>query len=296
MAERLPPGTYDAESLKLPYLVNGLEPSSLHCGDSNGEHHSRSDSVASSCPPSQTGIDTDANGLVSHGDFGTYESNPFNQVQDVLTSNGGDDQSSVRFPKGSNLPVFNNCVSERADDRDPGPLQDTGNGSRSRNSAALGNDNQIEAEWIEQFEPGVYITLVALKDGTRDLKRVRFSRRRFGEHQAESWWSENRENVYKRYNVRGSDMSSATSHASRRGGREVGTAALSGVDAVVPHRRGGRRDGGSLGQRLGEVVGRIIGRAVSGGEGRPDLNELCVAGSVSDVTAMIVRHEQEQKP
>lgn len=174
MAERLPPGTYDAESLKLPYLVNGLEPSSLHCGDSNGEHHSRSDSVASSCPPSQTGIDTDANGLGSHGDFGTYESNPFNQVQDVLTSNGGDDQSSVRFPKGSNLPVFNNCVSERADDRDPGPLQDTGNGSRSRNSAALGNDNQIEAEWIEQFEPGVYITLVALKDGTRDLKRVRF--------------------------------------------------------------------------------------------------------------------------
>ncbi|XP_031118870.1 PH, RCC1 and FYVE domains-containing protein 1-like [Ipomoea triloba] len=218
MAERLPPGTYDTESLKLPYLVNGLEPSSVHCGDSNGERHSRSDSVASSCPASQTGIDTDVNGLGSHGDFGTYETNQFNQVQDVLTSNGGDDQSSVRFPKGSNLPAFNNCVSERAEDRDPGPFQDTGNGLRSRNSAALGNDSQIEAEWIEQYEPGVYITLVALKDGTRDLKRVRFSRRRFGEHQAESWWSENRENVYKRYNVRGSDMSSASSHASRRSG------------------------------------------------------------------------------
>ncbi|XP_019153344.1 PREDICTED: uncharacterized protein LOC109149797 [Ipomoea nil] len=197
MAERLPPGTYDAESFKLPHLVNGLEPSNLNCGDSNGEHRSRFDSVAS--------IDTDVNGVGSHGDFGTYEANPFNQVQDVPTSNGGDDQSSVRFPKGSNLP-------ERADDRDPG------NGSRSRNSAALGNDNQIEAEWIEQYEPGVYITLVALREGTRDLKRVRFSRRRFGEHQAESWWSENRENVYKRYNVRGSDMSSASSHVSRRSG------------------------------------------------------------------------------
>lgn len=34
--------------------------------------------------------------------------------------------------------------------------------------------NQVEAEWIEQFEPGVYITLIALRDGTRELKRVRF--------------------------------------------------------------------------------------------------------------------------
>ncbi|XP_078433942.1 PH, RCC1 and FYVE domains-containing protein 1-like [Wolffia australiana] len=61
----------------------------------------------------------------------------------------------------------------------------------------------IEAEWIEQCEPGVYITLVALRDGSRDLKRVRFSRRRFGEHQAEAWWLENRHRVYQRYNVRG---------------------------------------------------------------------------------------------
>lgn len=36
------------------------------------------------------------------------------------------------------------------------------------------DSNQIEAEWIEQFEPGVYITLIALRDGTRELKRVRF--------------------------------------------------------------------------------------------------------------------------
>ncbi|KAK9903687.1 hypothetical protein M0R45_001047 [Rubus argutus] len=59
--------------------------------------------------------------------------------------------------------------------------------------------NTVDAEWIEQYEPGVYITLVALRDGTRDLKRVRFSRRRFGEHQAEIWWSDNREKVYEKY-------------------------------------------------------------------------------------------------
>jgi Transcription factor regulating root and shoot growth via Pin3 len=36
------------------------------------------------------------------------------------------------------------------------------------------NSSQVEAEWIEQYEPGVYLTLVALVDGTRELKRVRF--------------------------------------------------------------------------------------------------------------------------
>lgn len=31
-----------------------------------------------------------------------------------------------------------------------------------------------DAEWVEQDEPGVYITLTALPGGARDLKRVRF--------------------------------------------------------------------------------------------------------------------------
>ena len=35
-------------------------------------------------------------------------------------------------------------------------------------------NNQVEAEWIEQYEPGVYLTLVSLRDGTKELKRVRF--------------------------------------------------------------------------------------------------------------------------
>jgi hypothetical protein len=35
-------------------------------------------------------------------------------------------------------------------------------------------NNQVEAEWIEQYEPGVYLTLVSLGDGTKELKRVRF--------------------------------------------------------------------------------------------------------------------------
>ncbi|KAF2322507.1 hypothetical protein GH714_017359 [Hevea brasiliensis] len=56
-------------------------------------------------------------------------------------------------------------------------------------------------EWVEQDEPGVYITLVSLPGGAKDLKRVRFSRKRFSEKQAEQWWAANRARVYQQYNV-----------------------------------------------------------------------------------------------
>ncbi|XP_062180342.1 PH, RCC1 and FYVE domains-containing protein 1-like [Phragmites australis] len=57
-----------------------------------------------------------------------------------------------------------------------------------------------EVQLIEQFEPGVYVTLIQLKDGTKVFKRVRFSKRRFVENQAEEWWRENQERVFKKYN------------------------------------------------------------------------------------------------
>lgn len=43
------------------------------------------------------------------------------------------------------------------------------NGNRTKESDARGDD-----EWVEQDEPGVYITLTALPGGLKDLKRVRF--------------------------------------------------------------------------------------------------------------------------
>jgi hypothetical protein len=43
------------------------------------------------------------------------------------------------------------------------------NGSRQSDAASC-----QEAEWVEQDEPGVYITLTALPGGATDLKRVRF--------------------------------------------------------------------------------------------------------------------------
>eukprot|EP00250_Pteridium_aquilinum_P013741 c21544_g1_i1 orf=570-4103(-) len=61
----------------------------------------------------------------------------------------------------------------------------------------------VDTEWVKQHEPGVYITFTSLPGGGKDLKRVRFSRKKFSEKQAEQWWAENRVQVYEQYNVRG---------------------------------------------------------------------------------------------
>nr|XP_016467281.1 PREDICTED: uncharacterized protein LOC107789916 [Nicotiana tabacum] len=79
----------------------------------------------------------------------------------------------------------------------------TKNGGRTKEC-----DSRNENEWVEQDEPGVYITLTSLPGGVKDLKRVRFSRKRFSEKQAEQWWAENRARVYELYNVRVVDKAS----------------------------------------------------------------------------------------
>ncbi|PON99646.1 Regulator of chromosome condensation (RCC1) family with FYVE zinc finger domain-containing protein [Trema orientale] len=215
LAKKLPPGVYDSESMKLAYLPNGLDQNGMHYPDQNGEHHSRSDSITSTGTDSALLNGTHAFNYSPRDSTGTNEIN-VQQNRERLTSNGTGDQSDVRLSNGGGNQTDTSSVSEALDGKDSGPFQDGENGMRSRNSALPGSNNQVEAEWIEQYEPGVYITLVALRDGARDLKRVRFSRRRFGEHQAETWWSENREKVYERYNVRGSDKASVSGQTARR--------------------------------------------------------------------------------
>ncbi|XP_042412359.1 PH, RCC1 and FYVE domains-containing protein 1-like [Zingiber officinale] len=78
-----------------------------------------------------------------------------------------------------------------------GSVSEVGNGREEKIS-----NSTLPSEWVQQHEPGVYITLTSLPGGMKDLKRVRFSRKRFSEKQAEQWWSENRARVYEQYNVR----------------------------------------------------------------------------------------------
>ncbi|KAJ8750913.1 hypothetical protein K2173_016094 [Erythroxylum novogranatense] len=64
---------------------------------------------------------------------------------------------------------------------------------------SISNASDMETEWVEQDEPGVYITIRALPGGKRELRRVRFSRERFGEVHARVWWEENRARIHEQY-------------------------------------------------------------------------------------------------
>ncbi|KAK9757431.1 hypothetical protein RND81_01G162400 [Saponaria officinalis] len=217
MAERLPPGAYNTD--KLHQLPNGLNSNGSHFPDANEEHPSRPNATNGSNVASSTGdraMSNEAQGLLQS----PRESYKLDENSHL--SNIRDDQLNSKLSSATGgLQSFGSFVSDSdvSEARISESTQDGQNSSRPRSPIPVGNNNnnnQVEAEWIEQYEPGVYITLVALRDGTRDLKRVRFSRRRFGEHQAETWWSENREKVYEKYNVRESDKSSISGQTARR--------------------------------------------------------------------------------
>lgn len=71
---------------------------------------------------------------------------------------------------------------------------------RSRElSVSVSNASDQEREWVEEDEPGVYITIRALPGGIRELRRVRFSREKFSEMHARLWWEENRARIHDQY-------------------------------------------------------------------------------------------------
>ncbi|KAL6533655.1 hypothetical protein OROHE_013488 [Orobanche hederae] len=71
--------------------------------------------------------------------------------------------------------------------------------SRDEASVSVSNASDIESEWIEEDEPGVYITIRQVADGARELRRVRFSREKFGEVHAKMWWETNRDRIQAQY-------------------------------------------------------------------------------------------------
>ncbi|XP_051122708.1 PH, RCC1 and FYVE domains-containing protein 1-like [Andrographis paniculata] len=74
--------------------------------------------------------------------------------------------------------------------------------SRRRCSETKAVRVQLASEQVVQYEAGVLLTIAASPTGLGELRRVRFSRRRFTEAQAEKWWSENEAEVCDRYHVR----------------------------------------------------------------------------------------------
>ncbi|XP_061350338.1 PH, RCC1 and FYVE domains-containing protein 1 [Gastrolobium bilobum] len=77
------------------------------------------------------------------------------------------------------------------------------NSNATRSESQQETNEGLKAECVEQYEPGVYITFTTLPCGKKGLKRVRFSRRRFSQKEAERWWEENQGTVYHKYEIEG---------------------------------------------------------------------------------------------
>lgn len=111
---------------------------------------------------------------------GTYEKAESKPAQMLNNTNGAHQMrnNTLNQDNSPNETSKEGCAKGREDmaSDDAKKVSELGrngdNGSRAQ--SLLGSSNQEEKEWIEQYEPGVYITLVAFRDGTRELKRVRF--------------------------------------------------------------------------------------------------------------------------
>ncbi|XP_016501965.1 protein BREVIS RADIX-like [Nicotiana tabacum] len=99
--------------------------------------------------------------------------------------NGGSNAYASGFPKGSEMSSME--------------ASRTTTSSRDEASISVSNASDMESEWIEQDEPGVYITIRQLADGTRELSRVRFRSEKFGEEDAKQWLEQNWERVRAQY-------------------------------------------------------------------------------------------------
>lgn len=170
MAEMLPVGVYDNDDARPVYIPNGIDPSSILHSNANGEHQLRADAHKNSSDLTSSVIMTEC---VTNGVSGQMQPNTDALGANEMTTQNerfpdsidGEDHPDTGLPNGGGR-MF--ASTGRSQDTDA----NGDHGLMSRNSTPAGN--QVEAEWNEQYEPGVYITLVALRDGTRDLKRVRF--------------------------------------------------------------------------------------------------------------------------
>ena len=178
MAERLPPdqGAYDGSEAKQAHVPNGIEMYASIYTSMNGIHQPRNESVSAVSTPSlNMGRALHTNGISSHHKPpGSISENSELSAHSLRVSGPPDVENLNRRGHSSSDEMLS--ASSRADDsssKDARSFLNGEDGYKSRSAVSIPS-NQVQAEWIEQYEPGVYITLTTLRDGTRDLKRVRF--------------------------------------------------------------------------------------------------------------------------
>lgn len=115
----------------------------------------------------------DGNTSQNHTLMNARESNKLNlTLQDSHVNSNGMEEDFTARQRDSNAEKSSSGSKTDIDNKE---IENPPDGEMVYKSPSpISSNIQVEAEWIEQYEPGVYITLVALRDGTRDLKRVRF--------------------------------------------------------------------------------------------------------------------------
>ncbi|CAM0885437.1 unnamed protein product [Alopecurus aequalis] len=177
MAERLPPdqGDYDGNNAKQSPFPNGIESLASVYSSMNGVHQPRNEPINDLNMPSLN----NGRSLQHPNGVSGQQKSPGSTREDSevsahrhRVSSPHDTQHSNRRGHSSSDELF--AASRRAasdsSSLETMSLQSGEDGYRSRSTVSLSSD-QVQAEWIEQYEPGVYITLATLGDGTRDLKR-----------------------------------------------------------------------------------------------------------------------------
>ncbi|XP_062185692.1 PH, RCC1 and FYVE domains-containing protein 1-like [Phragmites australis] len=198
ISERLPPGAFD---MKHARLMGAVSP------EMGRESQMRYDVDGIQYPQTPPSVPSARFGAFAAQ---VYQASDHNETATVPQDSRGGHPNGIKEFSMVQQRTNGGTIEyrHRSDDHDRRETERFQINLHSLNSSSSPN-NQVEAEWIEQYEPGVYLTLVSLRDGTKELKRVRFSRRRFGEHQAELWWNDNHEKVYEKYNVCGTDRLSS---------------------------------------------------------------------------------------
>ncbi|KAJ4973976.1 hypothetical protein NE237_007150 [Protea cynaroides] len=196
MMGKLPAEGFDVETFKamcskLEALLERYEtqesdvPSSLSAGHSNETQESK---VSSSLSVDHSGY---VQQYVSYKPIMVDGSFTYAQCQRI---DGNLSQNAEQTLGNNDRPFV-------SDIRGPFPSQSLENRS-SLPRAISTMENVSETEETELFEPGVYVTLSQLQDGTKVFNRVRFSKRRFAEQQADHWWKENKDRVLNNYVTR----------------------------------------------------------------------------------------------
>lgn len=175
MAEIFPQGLYKNDAVRSLDLINGVGLRSGPYSNLNGDHQPRFNPNNSVVPLSSTPSELIANGNPSQIPV-VMDIHEFNKLNSnlhdckLVISNEIDGFSTGQ--RDSNAERSSSSSKADVDNKEIEQPQNVEKVYKSR--SPISSNNHADAEWIEQYEPGVYITLIALRDGTRDLKRVRF--------------------------------------------------------------------------------------------------------------------------